>query len=116
MGRLGALVRSLALCGLALTTLGFLKTEKNTTIVTYPTFGVSRPVADMPDELSMFPFQAMPEPGRSPNKPLGNGLTEDPVLQKEPLGPLNIISGIDFDGIASNGYAPSDSNMAVGPN
>ena len=64
----------------------------------------------------MFPLQEMPEPGRSPNKPIGNGMGQDPALQKEPLGPLNIIQGVDFAGIASNGYAPSDSNMAVGPN
>jgi Abnormal spindle-like microcephaly-assoc'd, ASPM-SPD-2-Hydin len=113
MVRAGAIVRVLVLCGLSLTTLAFAKTNK--TIVTYPTFGVSRPVADMPVELSMFPFQAMPEPGRSPNKPIGNGMGEDPALQKDPLGPLNIIQGVDFAGIASNGYAPSDSNMAVGP-
>ncbi len=64
----------------------------------------------------MFPPQEMPEPGRSPNKPIGNGMGEDPALQKQPLGPLNIIKGVDFEGIASNMYAPSDSNMAVGPN
>jgi hypothetical protein len=116
MVRPGAVVRVLVLCGLSLTTMAFAKTNNNKTIVTYPTFGVSRPVAEMPVELSMFPFQEMHEPGRSPNKAIGNGLAEDPVLQKEPLGPLNIIKGVDFAGIAANGFAPSDSNMAVGPN
>jgi hypothetical protein len=115
MLRVGTLLRSLTLCGLALTTLGFAKT-KNSTIVTYPTFGESRAVADMPVEYSMMPFQAMPEPRSNPNHVQHPLQTEDPVLQKEPGRPLEAVLGLDFDGIASNGYAPSDSNMAVGPN
>ena len=114
MVRPGAVVRCLILCGLALSTLAFAKT-KNKTIVTYPTFAVSGRVADMPVEYSMFPFQSMPEPGRSPNHvdlPVGFA---DPAVQKEDIGPLAAVKGLDFDGISSNGYAPSDSNMAVGP-
>lgn len=116
MGRLGAVVRGLALCGLALTTLGFAKTNKNTTIVMHPTFGVSQPVADMPVEFSIFPNREMPEPRRSPNKPIGDGLGEDPVAQKKAERPLAASKGLDFDGIPSPGYAPSDSNMAVSAN
>ena len=116
MVRPGVAVRCLVLCGLALTTLAFAKTNK--TIVTYPSsFAVSRPVADMPVEYSMFPFQEMPEPRPNPNKAQpGPYVIEDPVLQKEALRNLDIAIGLNFDGIASNGYAPSDSNMAVGPN
>ncbi|MFZ3340333.1 MAG: choice-of-anchor D domain-containing protein [Terriglobales bacterium] len=117
MVRLGVVIRSLILCGLALTTLAFAKTNKNNTIATYPTFGVSQPVADMPVEFSMFPFQQMPEPRSNPNKlQQGPYQTEDPVWQKEAGRNLDVTVGLDFDGIASNGYAPSDSNMAVGPN
>ena len=95
----------------------FAKTSKNNTIVTYPSgFAVSQPVADLPVDFSMFPGQEMPEPRPSPNKQAGSGQIEDPALQKETLQPLGVGKGIDFDGIASNGYAPSDSNMAVGPN
>ena len=58
----------------------------------------------------------MPEPRRSPNKPIGDGLGEDPVAQKKAERPLAAGKGIDFDGIPSPGYAPSDSNMAVSAN
>jgi len=116
MVRPGVALRNLVMCGLALTTLGFAKTNK--TIVTYPTFGVSQPVIDMPVEYRMFPFVEMPEPRPNPNhvQQLGPYQIEDPVLQKEQLPGLDVTIGLNFDGIASNGYAPSDSNMAVGPN
>ena len=115
MVRPGAVVRCLVVCGLALTTLAFAKTNK--TIVTYPSsFAVSGPVADMPVEFSMFPFQVMPEPRPDPNKaPQGPYQLEDPVLQKEAGRNLDVAIGVNFDGIGSPGYAPSDSNMAVGP-
>ncbi len=115
MVRVGTMLRIFILCGLALTALASAKTN-NKTIVMLPTFGVSQPVADMPVEYSMFPFQEMPEPRSNPNEVKGPMLTQDPALQKEQLGPLVVVKGIDFDGIGSNGYAPSDSNMAVGPN
>ncbi len=114
MVRPGAVVRGLVVCGLALTTLAFAKTNK--TIVTYPTFAVSGPVADMPVEYSMFPFQVMPEPRPDPNVgPQRPYQIEDPVWQKEAGRNPDIAIGINFDGIGSPGYAPSDSNMAVGP-
>jgi len=116
MIRVGTMVRLLILCGLAFTTLAFAKTGKNNTIVTYPTFGVSQPVADMPVEYSMFPFQVMPEPRPDPNHaPQGPYQIEDPVWQKEATRNLDVAIGVNFDGIGSPGYAPSDSNMAVGP-
>jgi hypothetical protein len=116
MVRIGTVLRTLALCGLALSTLAFAKTKQNKTIVMTPTFGESMPVADMPVEFSMFPGKEMPEPRRSPNHVNGPVGGEDPALQKEEIGPLQAVLGVDFDGISSNGYAPSDSNMAVGPN
>src|SRR5208337_4061518 len=60
-----------------------------------------------------------PEPKPGPLRlkvPLGSWQQEDPVLQKE-AGPLvSATPGVDFDGIPSPGYVPSDSNLAVGPN
>jgi hypothetical protein len=103
---------SLILCGLALSALAFAKTNK--TIVTYPSFAVSGPVADMPVEYSMYSFQVMPEPRPNPNK-AQPGPYEDPVAQKEAGRNLDIAVGVNFDGIGSPGYAPSDSNMAIGP-
>ena len=58
----GKVVWALILCGLALTTLAFAKTEKSKTIVTYPSaFAVSQPVSDLPIDVSMFPSREMPE-------------------------------------------------------
>ena len=114
MVRFRTMILLFLLCGLALTTLAVAKT-KNKTIVTYPTFAVSAPVADMPVEYAMFPFETMPEPRSSPNHvPLPEGFM-DPIVQTQDIEPLVAVKGIDFDGITSNGSAPSDSNMAVGP-
>ena len=120
MVRVGTVVRSLILCGLALTTLAFAKTNKSTTIVTYPYgFAVSHPVAELPIDFSGFETHEMPEPRPSPLRdhavpgPVGQ---EDSILQKQVLPEVSATQGIRFDGVGASGYAPSDSNMAVGPN
>ena len=121
MVRIGTVVRTLVLCGLVVTTLAFAKTNKSKTIVTYPSaFAISQRVSDLPiDQPLFFPRQEMHEPGPSPlrfQKNAGPWLQEDPVQQKEVLPLVSATLGVDFDGIPSPGYAPSDSNMAVGPN
>jgi hypothetical protein len=40
----------------------------------------------------------------------------DPVLQKEVRPNVSATKGIDFDGIGAQGFAPSDVNLAIGPN
>ncbi len=120
MVRVGRIVQSLTLCGLALTTLAFAKTNKDKTIVTHPFgFAVSQPVSELPIDYSVFASHVTPEPRPVPLRdravpgPVGQ---EDPVLQKEVLPEVGGTQGIRFDGISSPGYAPSDSNMAIGPN
>jgi hypothetical protein len=120
MVRVGTVVRTLILCGMALTTLAFAKTDKNKTIVTYPSgFAVSQRLSDLPIDESMFATQEMPEPRPVPLRknavpgPVGQ---EDPILQKEVLPEVSATQGIVFDGIATTQYVPSDSNLAVGPN
>ncbi len=113
-------VRTLILCGLAMTTLAFAKTNKNnTTIVTYPSgFAVSRPVTELPIAESLFAGKEEHEPGPGPLRfkaQTGPWQQEDPVLQKEALPAVAATPGVDFDGIVSPGYVPSDSNLAVGP-
>ncbi|HKM46889.1 MAG TPA: choice-of-anchor D domain-containing protein [Terriglobales bacterium] len=120
MVRLGTVARPLILCGLAITTLAFAKTDTSKTMVTYPSaFGVSRNVSELPLDVSIFQNHIAPEPKPGPLRlkvPLGSWQQEDPVLQKE-AGPLvSATPGVDFDGIPSPGYVPSDSNLAVGPN
>jgi len=120
MVRVGTVVRTLILCGLALTTLAFAKTNKDKTIVTYPSaFAVSQPVSELPIEYSIFESHVTPEPGPVPlrkNAVAGPVGQEDPMLQKEVLPEVSATQGIVFDGISSPGYVPSDSNLAVGPN
>jgi Abnormal spindle-like microcephaly-assoc'd, ASPM-SPD-2-Hydin len=120
MFRVGTVVRTLILCGLALTTLAFAKTNKNTTIVTYPSgFAVSQPVSDLPINQLLLQGKEEHEPGPGPLRfktQTAPWLQEDPVLQKEVLPQVSATPGINFDGIPSPGFAPSDSNMAVGPN
>ena len=120
MVRVGTVVRTLILCGLALTTLASAKTNQNKTIVTHPYgFAVSQRISELPIDFSGFETQEMPEPRPSPLRnravagPVGQ---EDPILQKQVLPEVSATQGIRFDGVGASGYAPSDSNMAVGPN
>ncbi|MFZ1131069.1 MAG: choice-of-anchor D domain-containing protein [Terriglobales bacterium] len=114
------LTHTLILGGMAMAALAFAKTDKSTTIVTYPSgFAVSQPVSDLPLDTSIYPSREMPEPRPGPLRTKaieGPWQQEDPVLQKEVLPPVSASQGVDFNGIPSPGYAPSDSNMAVGLN
>src|SRR5712691_3574576 len=103
MVRVGTVVRTLILCGLALTTLAFAKTDKSKTIVTYPSaFAVSQPVSELPIDESLFATREMPEPRPVPLRshavasPL---LQEDSVLQKENGPFVSATLGVDFDGV-----------------
>jgi hypothetical protein len=109
---------SLAVFCLALTgALAFAQTSK--TIVRYPTgHATSRPLRELPiDVLGLGDVEA-PEPKPIPMSTRGAAAPAkpDPVLQKE-FGPnVSATKGVDFDGIGANGFAPSDVNLAVGPN
>ncbi len=119
MVRLTKVVATLILCGLALTTLAFAKTNESKTQA--PT--VRRPIKFAISPAMSEVQQSMPSPDfdvhevRSINRNLNFGLgTEDGALQSQ-FGPLiGGTQGIDFEGIGVNGGEPSDSNMAVGPN
>jgi hypothetical protein len=109
----------LALCALAQTTFTTAQTNASKTIVTYPSaYGVSQPLSELPIDQSLFTTREMPEPRPIPHAApaLAPGLQEDPVLQKESGPFVSATPGVDFDGIPAQNYAPSDSNMAVGPN
>ncbi len=124
MVRVGTVVRTLILCGLV-ATLAFAKTnntkiDNSKTIVTYPSaFAVSQPLSELPIDVSIFANREMPEPRQIPGKPRGVAgpvQQEDSILQKEVRPFVSATKGVDFDGIPAQGFAPSDSNMAVGPN
>jgi hypothetical protein len=109
----------LVVCCLALATLAFAKTNKNKTIVIYPSgFAVSQPLTELPIDNEVVAGREMPEPRPNPlrSHAVSGPWQEDPVLQKEILPMVSAPPGIDFDGIPANGFAPSDSNLAVGPN
>jgi hypothetical protein len=106
-------------CCLTLTTLAFGKTNNNKTIVTYPSaFAVSQPLSELPIDNEVIAGREMPEPRPGPlrSRAVSGPWQEDPVLQTETGPMVSATPGVDFDGIPANGFAPSDSNIAVGPN
>ncbi len=119
MSRAKKFLAMFVLCCLTLTTaLAFAKTAKNATIVTYPSgYASSQPLSELPIDVSAFASREMPEPrpAPKPNAVFGPG-QPDPALQKEALPNVGATLGVDFDGIPAQGFAPSDANMAVGPN
>ena len=119
MVRLGIVVRTLLLVGLA-STLAVAKTDKSKTIEILPSgFAVSQRASDLPLESSIYAEQEVHEPGSSPLRSravAGGALEKDPAVQNEAKPMVSATPGISFSGVPSPGYAPSDSNMAVGPN
>ncbi|MGA2003228.1 MAG: choice-of-anchor D domain-containing protein [Terriglobales bacterium] len=118
MPRLPMLIRIFVLCVFALTSLAFANAASPKTIASYPSsHAVSERVSDLPIDLSMFPGREMPEPRPSPlvNRATPGPWQLDPALQKEALPEVGATQGVNFDGIGSNGWIPSDSNLAIGP-
>jgi hypothetical protein len=95
------------------------KNNQSKTVVTYPSgFAVSGRVSDLPIDMPLVSGQQIHEPGPGPlrsKKDAGPWLQEDPVLQKEVRPMVSATEGVEFSGIPSPGYVPSDSNLAVGP-
>jgi hypothetical protein len=111
---------ALVVCCLALTTARALAQDANTkTIVRYPTgHAVSRPLRELPiDVLGLGDVEA-PEPKPIPLGTRGvvSPARPDPLVQKEVQPNVSATKGIDFDGIGAQGFAPSDVNLAIGPN
>src|SRR5258708_19971962 len=91
MFRVGTVVRTLILCGLALTTLAFAQTDKNKTIVTYPSaFAVSQRVAELPIDESIFAIREMPEPRPVPlrSHPVNGPFNKKAPLRHKETNPL----------------------------
>jgi hypothetical protein len=83
--------------------------------VTYPTASVVTPplsqLPDAPKPTGNTEHAHRPVPSHA-----GSGGGTDSAVQTS-LGPLiSATAGITFDGPGANGYAPSDNNIAVGPN
>ena len=111
---------ALAVCCLALTTATAFAQDANTkTIVRYPTgHAVSRPLRELPiDVLGLGDVEA-PEPKPIPLGTRGvvSPAKPDPLVQKEVRPNVSATKGIDFDGIGAQNFAPSDVNLAIGPN
>ena len=117
MVRHRAFVKNFIVC-LALTSaLAFAQNVQTKTTVTYPSaFAVSRPLSEMPiDEMANQSGVLPVRPFRLSSHP-GVPVKEDSVLQKEVLPNVGATKGVDFDGVGAAGFAPSDSDIAVGPN
>jgi hypothetical protein len=89
--------------------------------VKYPSaFAVSQPLSELPiDEMGI--GEQGKEALRPMPVPLGaragaTPVAADSVLQKEVMPSVSTTKGAAFDGITAKNYAPSDANLAVGPN
>ena len=118
LARTGAVARTFILCSLTLLVVRAFAEHSGKTILMRPNgFAVSEPLTELPIDLPLFVNREMPEPrpthfrAQSHIAPIG----PDPVLQREDLPQVGVKLGVSFDGIAAQGFAPSDSNLAVGP-
>jgi hypothetical protein len=106
-----------AVCCLALT--GTLTFAQSKTTVRYPTsHAVSKPLRELPIDVLGLADTEAPEPKPIPMTTRGVARPSgtDPVLQKETRPNVGATQGINFDGIGASGFAPSDVNLAIGPN
>jgi hypothetical protein len=89
--------------------------SSQTLSVTYPSASVLTPplsqLPDGPKPVGNTERMRLPVPSHA-----GRGGGQDTAIQTS-AGPLiAATSGVSFDGAGANGFAPSDSNIAVGPN
>lgn len=109
---------ALVVCCLAMSALAFAQ-DNTKTIVRYPiSHAVSKALRELPiDVLGLADVEA-PEPKPIPLGARGamTPAKADPVVQKEVRPNVSATKGIDFDGIGASGFAPSDVNLAIGPN
>jgi hypothetical protein len=89
--------------------------------VKYPSaFAVSQPLSELPigemgiGEQGKEALRPMPVPLGS--RAGATPVAADSVLQKEAMPSVSTTKGAAFDGITAKNYAPSDANLAVGPN
>ena len=111
---------ALAVCCLALTgVLAFAQDANTRATVTYPSaHAVSRALRELPIDVGLGAEMEAPRPLPVPMMTRGGfgAASADPVLQKEVRPFVSATKGANFDGVGANGFAPSDVNLAVGPN
>ena len=80
-------------------------------------FGISPPLRDADDPGTDIGFREAPRP--QPTPPHGPGASHggvDTVVQRGHGSPAGSRRGAQFPGVGASSYAPSDVNLAVGPN
>ena len=116
MSRPGAIARIFILCSLTLLALQALAQKSGKTTVMHPSgFAETQPLRELPIDLSIYASREMPEPRQTGAHPQGPW-QPDLAVQQEALPNVGATLGVSFDGIGAQGFAPSDSNLAVGPN
>jgi hypothetical protein len=111
-------VSTIAIC-LATASLAFGQHTKTT--VTYPSAHAdSKHVRELPiDALGLRDEEAEPPrplPLRSHHGAEAAATATDPAVQTDVRPFVSAAKGVDFDGIGSQGFSPSDVNLAIGPN
>ncbi|MGB9202918.1 MAG: hypothetical protein WCB94_02975, partial [Terriglobales bacterium] len=87
--------------------------------VKYPSaFAISKPLSELPIDESGIGEKEAPRPRPVPlgSRAGAAPMAADTVLQTEVMPFVSTTKGSAFDGIAAKNYAPSDVNLAVGPN
>src|SRR2546426_4112650 len=90
---------------------------QNSPSVTKPSaFAVSPRVVDLPDDNEKHPATEHPR-HPLPNRDSHNGQNQDDdARQRNPEPRVKAFPRPSFNGIGANGFAPPDTNIAVGPN
>jgi hypothetical protein len=111
-------IRNLVLCGFAAAAPAFGQANQPKTMVMYPSaFASSQAMSELPVEQPLYSVQEIPEPGPGPlRSKIGSEQQRDSALQTEIQPMVSATQGVDFEGIFTSQYVPSDSNLAVGPN
>ena len=114
-----ALSMILITCCLAMTASLAYGQQAKTTVIYPSAHATSQHLRELPIDVLGFRDEEAERPRPIPmsSHRAATGLTKaDPVAQTEERPLVAATKGINFDGIGSQGFAPSDVNLAIGPN
>jgi len=106
-------------CCLAMTASLAYGQQAKTTVIYPSAHATSQHLRELPIDVLGFRDEEAERPRPIPmsSHRAATGLTKaDPVAQTEERPLVSATKGINFDGIGSQGFAPSDVNLAIGPN
>jgi Abnormal spindle-like microcephaly-assoc'd, ASPM-SPD-2-Hydin len=106
-------------CGLAMTASLAYGQQAKTTVIYPSAHATSQHLRELPIDVLGVRDEEVERPRPIPmsSHRTATGVTQaDPVAQTEVRPLVSASKGVNFDGIGSQGFAPSDVNLAIGPN